>query len=409
MRALNYCYQIRFDSQDRHRHRSFCGVPVSQRGSPRLVKWAELLCGRYVRLLFSLTALTYVMHGMAALEQGVPVSIAPIQEQPIFRTLQLTGTVTSPRVATLSTATSGLVTAIYADEGVRIAAGDLLLELDSVLAELQWQSTIAKVEQARSALQDVERRLQEARTLSPQRSIAESVVRSLESEALEDQAVLQQMTAEANYQQEILKRHKLKAPFDGILSKKLAEIGEWVSPGDSIFELVATSNLRLDFAVAEDYLAQIGSDATVTFRLNADPKTVYQGRIGTIVPVMDSSARTFLLRVTVDDIHRKILPGMSVNATLQIPSERQGMVAPKDAIVRYPDGRIIVWTVASGANGLVAEERSIRMGASFDGFVEILEGLSRDAKVVIQGNESLQNGQRVYLATPQLPVSRSLP
>jgi len=347
------------------------------------------------------------MPGTAASENGIPVSVAHIQEQPIYHTLQLTGTVTSPRVATLSTATSGLVAAIYADEGARVVAGDLLLELDSELTRLQWQSTIAKVEQARNALLDVERRLQEARALAPKQSIAETVVRGLESEALEDKAVLQQMTAEAKYQQEVLERHQLKAPFEGIVSKKFAELGEWISPGESVFELVATRNLRLDFSVAEDYLAQIGSDAGVNFRLNADPETVYQGRISTVVPVLDPSARTFLLRVSIDDVHRKILPGMSVNATLQIATGRQGMVAPKDAILRYPDGRIIIWTVEQNENSLVVVERLIRTGASFDGYVEILDGLSKDARVVIEGNESLQNGQRVYLATP--PVNRARP
>ncbi len=349
--------------------------------------------------LFVLIALALGTQVMAAQGKGVPVSVAPVQEQPIYQTVQLTGTVTSPRVATLSTSTSGLVSKIHADEGVSVKADDILLTLDSKLAELQWQSAMAKTEQAKNALQDAKRRLNEARMLTPQRSIAETLLRNLEAEVLEDQSVFEQMKADEKYQQEILQRNVLKAPFDGVVSKKLTELGEWVEPGDGVFEVVATDDLRLDFSVSEDYLAQVDADTRVTFMLNAYPEKAYSGRIGTVVPVLDPGARTFLLRVLVDKADSRIIPGMSVNATLQVPTGRNGLVIPKDAMLRYPDGRIIVWTVEEGEAGLVAAERVVQTGVSFDSFIEIRKGLAINARVVVQGNESLRNGQQVFLTT----------
>ncbi len=326
-------------------------------------------------------------------EQGVPVSVASVQQQGIYRQVAITGSVTSPRVASLSPATSGLVTDMHAEEGDRVDAGTVVLALDDELAQLQWRSARAAVEQARSALDDSRRRLEEARRLGPQRGIAETEVRSLEAEVALDKAALDQADADAAYRKAVLERHQLKAPFAGVVSRKQTEQGEWVDPGQGVLELVATDNLRLDFAVAEDYLSQVRSDTAVQFRIDAVPDTTHEGRVKAVVPVTDPGARTFLLRVVPAQSDLRMIPGMSVSATLSIDTGREGLVVPRDAILRQPNGRIVVWTVESGDSGPVASENPVKIGQTFDGKVEILEGIASDARVVVRGNEALQNGQ----------------
>ena len=185
-------------------------------------------------------------------QRGAPVQVDIARQQPIFKQIQLTGTVTSPLVSSLSAATSGLVKTVHAEEGTHVAKGDVLLTLDAELVEQQLQAAEASVAQARNANADAQRRLKEARKLAPKQSISESAVRDLEAELAQDSAALEQAQAEAGYQRALLKRHTLKAPFAGVISSKLTEQGEWVQPGESVFTLVATQNLRIDFAVAED-------------------------------------------------------------------------------------------------------------------------------------------------------------
>ncbi len=337
----------------------------------------------------------------AATPAGVPVVVKTVTEQLVYREVQLTGTVTSPQVARLSAATSGLVLKLYADAGTQVLAGDVLLQLDSELVELELNSALARVRQAANAVSDAQRRLKEARSLISQRSIAESLVRDLEAEVVEDQAALQALEADASYRRAVVKRHTVKAPFAGVVRSKLTEQGEWVTPGQAVFELVATQNVRLDFSVSEDYLTQIDKDTLVTFRLNSDPQREYRGRVGTIVPVSDPGARTFLLRVLVENADNAIIPGMSVQAKLKVATGRTGLLVPRDATQRYPDGRVIVWSVEPQGEGLVVVENLVRIGLAFDGLIEIREGLGRDARVVVQGNESLKNGQSVRLRQAQ--------
>jgi membrane fusion protein (multidrug efflux system) len=329
--------------------------------------------------------------------EGVPVRVDLVREQAIQRLVQLTGTVTSEQSARLSASTGGLVTVLHVDAGSIVAAGDVLLELDSELAQWQWKSSQASADAARIALADARRRLDEARSLAPQRSIAETVVHDIAAEAAEDEAALQRAEAEAGYRKGILERHLLHAPFAGVVSAKHTELGEWVNPGEPVLELVATQELRIDFSVAEDYLAAIGPDTAVSYTLGANAGEAREGEVATVVPVTDPGARTFLLRVRALQRDPRMTPGMSARAVLKLDAGRRGLTIPRDATLKFPDGRVVVWVAESGDDGPVATEKRVDIGLVFDGRVEVIEGLEAGDRVVVQGNEALQNGQRVVV------------
>ncbi len=328
---------------------------------------------------------------------GAPVVVTTVQEQEVYRVLQLTGTVTSARSARLSPATSGLVSALQVDAGSRVEGGQLLLQMDDELAQLQARGAEAAVERANLALRDARRRLEEARTLAPQRSIAESVVKDIAAEVSQDEAALHEAEAEAGYRRGILQRHQLKAPFAGVISAKLTELGEWVSPGQPVLELVALDDVHLDFPVAEDYAAFIAVGAPMQFSITADPTTHHNGAVTTVVPVTDPNARTFLLRAQPTDPEQTFTPGTSVQGKLRLAAGRRAVVVPRDGIVRSPDGRIVVWTVDAADGGTVVRENVVTSGLSFDSLVEISSGLEPGARIVVRGNEALQNGQNVVI------------
>jgi membrane fusion protein (multidrug efflux system) len=333
--------------------------------------------------------------------EGIPVTVAVVAEQQIHRQLSMTGTVTAARASQLSTAVSGLVSILKVDAGDRVTRGEVLLELDPELARLQVLSSEAQLQQARKALADARRRLEEARRLAPQRSIAESVVRDLEAEVDNDDSAVQQAEADTAYRQGILSRHQLKAPYTGVVSAKLTELGEWVTPGQAVLGLVAIDDVRLDFLVAEDYLADMSAGASLSFSLSAAPDRVYQGKVATVMPVTDPNARTFLLRVLPDSPSRSMIPGMSVSAKLNLATGRSGLVVPRDAILRFPDGRVVAWIVENQPSGPVVREKVVTTGVAADAMVEIRQGLIAGEQVVVQGNETLQDGQPVLVLPSQ--------
>ncbi len=327
-----------------------------------------------------------------------PVKLVDVSEQAIFRGVQLSGTVTAERSARLSVATGGLVTALYADAGSIVAKGDTLLTMDSELAKLQWQSADAAVSKSRHALADAKRRLQEARRLAPQQSIAETEVLNLSAEVSQDEAALQESIATAGYRKGILDRHSLTAPFAGVISRRMTDLGEWLNPGQAVLELVAIDRLRMDFRVPEDYRRAIADNTQINFSLANDNTRKLAATVVAIVPVADPTDRTFLLRAVADDDVSAMIPGNSVRANLMLATGSSGAVVPRDAVLRHSDGRSIVWVVEDSEQGLVARERLVQPGLSFDGLVEIRQGLSKGDRAVVEGNESLRNGQLVSAA-----------
>ncbi len=331
----------------------------------------------------------------ARADDAVPVVVAQATQVPILRELNLHGTVTARRNARLSVATGGLVTAVEVDTGDRVEVGDLLLELDPEMARLRRDAALARAAQATIRRDDARRRLQEARVLLPQRGIAETTVRDLEAGLAEAEVIGEQAQAEAALQEALLARHSLRAPFAGVVSTRLTDLGEWLDPGQPVFELVGMDGLWLDFAVPEDHLASLRPGAAVNFIPGARPAAQHGGTIESIVPVAEPGARTFLLRVLPDaGAAADLLPGMSVTALLQLETGRVGVTVPRDAILRYPDGRIVVWSVAEAADGAaVAVENVVDVGLAFGGRIEIRAGLAAGSQVVVRGNEALQPGQ----------------
>jgi RND family efflux transporter MFP subunit len=328
---------------------------------------------------------------------AVPVAVTRAVKAPVVEQVPINGTVTSSRSALLSASIGGLVRHVHVDAGDRVEAGDVVVALDAELADKNLQSARAAARRALRELADARRRLDEANNLE-QRSISASEVRSLEAEVEIDAAEAERLQAEAEHQAATLERHNIKAPFSGVIAQKLTEAGEWVSPGTGVAELVAMEGLRLDYRVPQEYYPRLDEDTEVVATLDALPDRRFAGRIAAAVPVSDPSARTFLLRVTLEDPSSAALtPGMSTHGLLRLDTGKQGVVVPRDALLRYPDGRVTVWAVDDSGDTSTVSERQVQPGLSFDGRVEIRQGLEAGTTVVVEGNEALQENQTVEI------------
>lgn len=331
----------------------------------------------------------------ATAQNPTPVTVGTADLAPIVEEVPLTGTVTSPRFARVSTSVGGLVQKVHVEAGDRVERGTLLLNLDPELEQIALRRAQAATREAEAELADTRRRLSDAERVKRLGMTAQEV-RSLQAEVRIDEAVVDRLQAEERRQAALLERHELAAPFTGVVSRKLTEAGEWVEPGTAVFELVAIDGLRLDFQVSQEYYPRIDDHSAVQVELNAVPDQRLDGRISAVVPVSDRNARTFMIRVLLDDAV-PMIPGMSVQAWLRLGTGEQGVVVSRDALVRYPDGRITVWLVDDSQDTPTVTERRVDTGLAFSGQVEITEGLEPGARIVLQGNEVLQDGQTVRI------------
>lgn len=332
---------------------------------------------------------------------GAPLALVQLgtaQRQPIIEALSLTGTLSSPSTASIAPDVEGRLVRIRVEAGDHVKAGDTLVKLDDQLARLELQQAVAAEHEATTNLADSERRLREVRELVVRQSFPESEALSLAAQVERNRAVLERRKAERAHAATILDRHVLKAPFDGVVALREADLGERVDPDSTVLHLVAVERLQLDLQVPQGYFQRVGLDTPVKVKVDAMPDQEFSTVVSRVVPVSDTSARTFLVRAYLDNAAMRMAPGMSVRAVLRIGTGRTGVVVPRDALTRFPDGRNVVWVATGGGATRTAEERLVETGLSFDGQLEIIKGLDDGEEVVVRGNETLQRGQQVRVS-----------
>lgn len=327
------------------------------------------------------------------------VIVETVREIPLVDRLELSGTVTPRRISQLSTELPGLVAAVRHDSGATVAAGDVLVELDPVLEEIALQQTVAEIKDAEAQLADAHRRLRIAEDLAERSHGPQNTVDTVKTEIEVRRAAIERLVAQRRAAEERLVRHKIRAPFRGSISRKLTEDGQWVVPGTPVVELVELDGLRVELPVPQHYFAAIKDGVEISLAIDAMPNLNFPARIDAIIPLIDSSARTFTLRVVPLNDAISLAPGMSARATIGLKTGADGLVVNRDALLRQPDGRITVWLVEPNGSSHRVRERRVEIGISFDGLTEIRSGLKEGDRVVVRGNESLTEGQSVELAS----------
>ena len=325
------------------------------------------------------------------------VTVGRAELAPLLQEVTVTGTVTSPRVSRISGEVGGRVAAMDVEVGDRVEAGARLATLDDELAQIELRRARAATREAKAALADARRRLADAERLADKNAIAATALRSLQTEVAMDEAALARVQAEEARQAALLERHHVDAPFAGAVSRKLAYAGEWIEPGTPLVELVSTRDLRIDFQVPQEYFPRVAAGNEVEVALDAVPERALAGKVDATVPQSEPGARTFLMLVRLSDTEVAMIPGMSARARLRLGGNREGVVVPRDALLRHPDGRVTVWVLddEGGDGSARVSERRVVPGSAFDGRVEIVDGLEAGSPVVLLGNEGLAEGQRV--------------
>ncbi|MDO0947142.1 efflux RND transporter periplasmic adaptor subunit [Chromohalobacter israelensis] len=327
-----------------------------------------------------------------ATAQETQVETQRVRETPRVEMLRLSGSVSAPRTSHLSSAEAGQVSTLHVDLGTHVRQGERLLTLDSREAELERQRAQANVDQARAARDDARRLLDEANQLAEQQHIAASEQRQRQNALAAAEATLDaQQAAQALWELRIT-RHEITAPFDALITRRDTELGEWVTPGDTLLTLIDVDALMVDFSVPYSAYAQM-DDATLEVRQEGDGQW-HAARPQAQVP-QDTRNRQFLLRATPSEA-LTLMPGMAVEGRLRIEGE-SGPSVPRDALIRRPDGSVSVWLARQESGQWRAVEQRVEIGNSHEGNVAVHEGVAVGDRVIVVGNERLEQGQALIL------------
>jgi len=330
----------------------------------------------------------------AVAASSVPVQVITAQRAPVFDIERVTGSVISLNNASLSIRTAGLVDSLSVQVGDYVAQGDVLLRLNTELIEQQLKLAKAELSEAQAAQEDAQQQLTELETLAQQQNVAASEVRRARAQLSIANAATEAARARLSQAQTEQRQHQLKAPFSGWIVARHIDMGEWVNPGDVIYDLLSTDDVFVDFYLPQSRYAAVNDDVQVTLRAAHGNSKDSAATIASTAPIVDSRTRTFLTRVRPSAQYRKnALVGAKVTAEFKFEQRDAAVVIPRDAVTRYPDGRTAAWIIQDDT----ATERFIELGTAFDNKVAIVSGLKPGDRVVTRGNEALIEGQQVEI------------
>lgn len=327
-------------------------------------------------------------------EPAAPVTLAAVEQAPATASLTLPGSVIARRQADLSVEVAGLVAELAVDAGDQVRAGDVLLGLRQRPQQLALAAARAEVRRVRAQaeLATVQARRQNdllRRQMTPQDSYDQAA-------ALRRQAAAELAAAEARVAllEDELARHTLKAPFDGVIDRKLTELGAWVQPGDAVLRLVELAALRVEFALPQAYYPLVEPGTPAQLRFDALPGESLPATVARLIAVGQPAARTFRVQVELPNPQHRYAPGMSVDVTLMPAAGAAVTTVPRDALVRRPDGSALLWLAREQDGVLSAVPLPVQPGRAVGDRLQVsADGLSAGAQVVVHGNERLRPGQ----------------
>jgi HlyD family secretion protein len=205
--------------------------------------------------------------------------------------------------------------------------------------------------------------------------------------------------AEVERLSEMFDRHTMFAPFDGWVTKEFTEVGQWLMQGDDAAEIAELGQVDIEIAVLEDYVTKLAPGVMGRVEVNALRGQQFPGKVAIINPQADARARTFPVKVRVDNIvdeHGPLLKaGMFARVTLPVGDAMKLPLVPKDAISiggRSP----VVYVVDTTGGKNTVRPLPVTLGVANGQWVSVgANELKEGDVVVVEGNERLRPGQEV--------------
>ncbi len=354
-------------------------------------------CRPYTKLVIASFALLGMHLVAAEVEPPSPVTLAEVRTETLSEQAILTATSIPWRRTKLSPRVEGLVNELFVDEGTFVQAGDPILILDVRLAELEVAAAQARVAEAEAAYDDAVRVRDELLELKKGRHASETEIQSAIARVEMSAAALSGARATLARMRELEDRHRLAAPFAGMVVAKHVEVGEWLLRDEAAIELVAMDRLRIRAVLPQRDYVRVRRGASATVRFDALPDQELTGEVLARVALGDERSRSFPLLIDLPNPEGLLAPGMSARVRVDLAGGlAEVLTVPRDAVIAKSDGSREVWRVRSDDGVARAWPLPIVTGRAVGDRLEVLGGELADGdRVVLLGNEGLRPGEAV--------------
>lgn len=314
-----------------------------------------------------------------------PVEVALAERGRVSRSVTLAGTVEPLRVVGVNAQLAGALGVVRVLEGARVREGDVLATITVPELEAQLRSAEAALEFA---------------TTTAKRSeelFAQRVITATEAER--DRAALAAARATVEALQARVAFSTVRAPMAGVVTERLVETGDIVSPNQRLFTVADVSTLLTRVQVSELDVGALSAGQSVRLAVDALPGEEFSGRIRRIFPSADSVSRMIPVEVAVSgEATARLRPGYTARSTFALASRDDAVLIPARA-VQGSAGNQSVFLIKDG----VPVRRVVRVGSDVEGKAEILEGVVAGDTVIVAGANEVREGRAIRIVDPLAP------
>ncbi len=242
----------------------------------------------------SLLSLMLLLPALAGADEAVLVSAKPLQELAIYPQVEAPATVVSINHSQVSAEISAPIDGVEVQVGDRVRKGDLLVRLDCTDYRLNERQADAALAAAKEQLRLADYRLQRAKALAKSSNVSEELLVQREVEVSALGADIRSRVAALGAARENVARCELRAPFDGVVVMRAAQLGELAVPGKGLVELQDVANVEVSAQVPGALVANLQAASEIAFQDDGRRRAL---RVRVVVPVRDPRARTQEVRL----------------------------------------------------------------------------------------------------------------
>ncbi|HRP53096.1 MAG TPA: efflux RND transporter periplasmic adaptor subunit [Fluviicola sp.] len=290
-------------------------------------------------------------------------------------TLSYLGTFEAYRQNVIGSDASGSILKVLVKEGDYVQKGELLAKVDDELLQLQLQS-------AEIGLEGVKNDDSRYSTLSKENAIAgvqvEKTKLNLRANQVQKKLIQKQ-----------IKNTSITAPYSGVITQKMIDLGSFVGQGTPVFQLTDISTLKLNINVPESDVFKFKTGSKVSILVDAYKGKVFTGKIINVGVVADRS-HNFKIQVEVPNAKRELRAGMYGTVTLDNSESKTVLSIPRSALVgstKNPQVYVV--------ENKVAKLKSFTRGTADGDYIQVVNGLSKDDIIVVKGQVNLEDGSKV--------------
>lgn len=306
----------------------------------------------------------------------VPVEIGTPTRGDIFAVYSGTAPIEAFAEADVVAKVAGEVRSIAVEEGDIVRKGQVLARLDGDRLRLELNQTEARLKKLK---RDYERNVD----LSSKGLISAGDFEKIRYDMDALQAAYNLASLELDYTQ-------IRAPIDGIVSERYIKLGSTLSVNDRVFRVTGFDPLVAYLHVPEREFSKIRSGQPVGLQIDALGGPPVVASVSRVSPVIDPASGTFKITIEISDASRRIKPGMFARISIVHDSHENALQVPRSSLVEDL-GQTSVFVVADG----IAIQKSVEVGYSNRGQVEITSGIDDDDDIIVVGHVGLKPNAKV--------------